>query len=122
MIWSAAGWRAAVRALRGQPGWAKTDRVAEGPATPATGITSTASPAPATIIISTGAPASTPSTAAPAPATAIPGPASPATTTKAVPAAPFTSTPLSPAQKQPATRRRIGLAVTPGVLARATTA
>jgi hypothetical protein len=34
MIWYAAGWRAAVRAVRGRTGWAKTDRVAEGPATP----------------------------------------------------------------------------------------
>ena len=37
MIWYASGWRAAVRAVRGQTGWAKTDRVADGPAaTPAT--------------------------------------------------------------------------------------
>jgi 1,2-diacylglycerol 3-beta-glucosyltransferase len=39
MIWYAAGWRAAVRALRGRTGWAKTDRVAEAPA-------ATASPDP----------------------------------------------------------------------------
>jgi cellulose synthase/poly-beta-1,6-N-acetylglucosamine synthase-like glycosyltransferase len=32
MIWYAAGWRAAARALRGRTGWAKTDRVAEAPA------------------------------------------------------------------------------------------
>jgi 1,2-diacylglycerol 3-beta-glucosyltransferase len=31
MIWYASGWRAAVRALRGRTGWAKTDRVAEAP-------------------------------------------------------------------------------------------
>ena len=36
MIWYASGWRAAVRAIRGRTGWAKTDRVAEAPtATPA---------------------------------------------------------------------------------------
>jgi hypothetical protein len=29
MIWYASGWRAAVRAVRGRTGWAKTDRVAE---------------------------------------------------------------------------------------------
>jgi 1,2-diacylglycerol 3-beta-glucosyltransferase len=34
MIWYASGWRAAIRAMRGRTGWAKTDRVAEGP-TPA---------------------------------------------------------------------------------------
>ena len=32
MIWYASGWRAAVRAMRGRTGWAKTDRVAEAPA------------------------------------------------------------------------------------------
>ena len=43
MIWYAAGWRAAVRAVRGRTGWAKTDRVAEAPtSTPAAAITSTA--------------------------------------------------------------------------------
>jgi hypothetical protein len=34
MIWYASGWRAAVRAMRGRTGWAKTDRVADA-ATPA---------------------------------------------------------------------------------------
>jgi len=32
LFWYAAGWRAAARALRGRNGWAKTDRLAEGPA------------------------------------------------------------------------------------------
>ena len=48
MIWYASGWRAAVRALRGRTGWAKTDRVAEAP-TPATAIASAPTPAPMTI-------------------------------------------------------------------------
>lgn len=62
MIWYASGWRAAVRAMRGRTGWAKTDRVAEAPtATPAPAITTTAPP---TIIASMGAPAPIPSTAA----------------------------------------------------------
>jgi 1,2-diacylglycerol 3-beta-glucosyltransferase len=47
MIWYASGWRAAVRAIRGRTGWAKTDRVADGPAPTNPAITSTATPAQA---------------------------------------------------------------------------
>jgi 1,2-diacylglycerol 3-beta-glucosyltransferase len=47
MIWYAAGWRAAVRALRRRTTWAKTDRVAEAPA-PANAPTPTAIPSAAT--------------------------------------------------------------------------
>jgi hypothetical protein len=51
MIWYASGWRAAIRAIRGRTGWAKTDRVAEAPTpTPASAITSTA---PLSVITST---------------------------------------------------------------------
>jgi 1,2-diacylglycerol 3-beta-glucosyltransferase len=66
MIWYASGWRAAVRAVRGRTGWAKTDRVAE-TAQP-TGTTSTATP-PAIASTPTPAPRAHPGPA-PAPASA----------------------------------------------------
>jgi 1,2-diacylglycerol 3-beta-glucosyltransferase len=119
MIWYAAGGRAAVRAMRGRTGWAKTDRVAEGP---------TATPAPAAILISTAAPAPIASTVGTAPATTIPSPAAPASpaATNAVTAdataAPVPVTRPSPAPAKVPNRRRVVLAVTAAVLACATAA
>jgi 1,2-diacylglycerol 3-beta-glucosyltransferase len=100
MIWYASGWRAAVRAMRGRTGWAKTDRVAEGP---------------------------TPATAGTAPAATIPGPAAPAwlattAAAAAVATAPFAIEHLSSAPAQPIKRHRTVLLMTAAVLAWTTAA
>ena len=48
-MWYLAGWRAAVRALRGHTGWAKTDRVAEGSGATAGKPTPARAPVPALV-------------------------------------------------------------------------
>jgi 1,2-diacylglycerol 3-beta-glucosyltransferase len=110
MIWYASGWRAAVRAMRGRTGWAKTDRVADGPAPTTTAITSTANTAQVTTIVST---------AAAAPLTEVAG---------GDPGAEFRPrqgqllAPPSPAPAQPSKRRRAVLLMTAAVLAWTTAA
>ncbi len=79
-MWYLAGWRAAVRALRGHTGWAKTDRVAEGSGatagkpTPARAPVPALVPARAPVPVPAPVPALVPALGPPPPPSTVPAP------------------------------------------------